>query len=244
MNKQEQVLHGGRRKELSSLQDAIGYRFRDLSLLETATTHASFSNEHRQLCHGQCNERLEFLGDSVLSLITGEYLFEKFPEWDEGELSILRARAVCTEALSGYAASFSLGEYLLLGNGEERSGGRKKPKTLENSFEALLGALYLDGGLACARRFALPFLAEKTAQSVSEKEFRDYKTLLQQIVQQDGEEHLEYVPVGESGPAHARIFTVEARLNSNVLGVGEGRSKRAAEQAAAKEALTLFGEEA
>lgn len=174
----------------------------------------------------------------------GEYLFEKFPEWDEGELSILRARAVCTEALSGYAASFSLGEYLLLGNGEERSGGEKSRRPWKTASRRCWERSILTGDWRAQGASPFPSLRKKTAQSVSEKEFRDYKTLLQQIVQQDGEEHLEYVPVGESGPAHARIFTVEARLNSNVLGVGEGRSKRAAEQAAAKEALTLFGEEA
>ncbi len=233
-----------RPRPLSLLQEAIGYSFRDPALLQTATTHSSFSNEHRALCPGGCNERLEFLGDSVLSLITGEYLYTAYPEWDEGDLSILRARAVCTEALAGYAAALSLGEYLLLGHGEEKSGGRTKARTLENSFEALLGALYLDGGLAPARALVLPFLKEKIASVADEQLLCDYKSALQQIIQQDGEQQLAYVETGESGPPHARVFHVEARLNgADIIGRGEGRSKRAAEQAAAREALALFGKE-
>ena len=229
--------------DFAKLQQTVGYRFTDPSLLSTALTHSSYLNEHRG--NGgvkSCNERLEFLGDSVLSLITSEYIYEKHPDRSEGELSVLRSRAVCTEALAGYAAEIALGDYLLLGNGEEHSGGRSKPKTLENSFEALVGALYLDGGLEIAKRFALPFLVKKTESALREKEIRDYKTLLQQIVQQDREEHLEYVLVGESGPAHQKTFEVEARLNSNIIGHGVGSSKRAAEQAAAKEALILFGQ--
>ena len=231
--------------DFSALEERLGYRFRDPSLLRTALTHSSYSNEHRgkdENAHLTCNERMEFLGDSVLSLITSETIYAKFPEEAEGELSVLRSRVVCTEALSGYAKEIRLGEALILGNGEERTGGREKPKTLENAFEATVAAVYLDGGYESAKKFVLPFLLRKIESALQEKEIRDYKTLLQQIVQQEQNEHLEYLLVGESGPAHKRIFEVEARINSNLIGHGFGPSKRAAEQAAAKEALTFFGE--
>lgn len=229
-------------REAAALEERIGYRFKDRTLLRTALTHSSFSNEHKpEDEHFESNERMEFLGDSVLSLIISEAIFDKYPGDDEGELSVLRSRAVCTDALAGYAKKIGLGKALLLGNGEERTGGREKPRTLENAYEALIAALYLDGGYAVARDMTLSFLLSKVESTLREKEIRDYKTLLQEIVQQEQEEHLEYILVGESGPAHKRVFEVEARINSNLIGRGSGTSKRAAEQAAAKEALTFFG---
>lgn len=228
-------------KESAALEERIGYHFADKSLLRTALTHSSYQNEQKGRAIVPCNERMEFLGDSVLSLIVSREIYARFPAQSEGELSVLRSNAVCTEALCGYAQKIGLGKALLLGNGEEHTGGREKPRTLENAFEALVAALYLDGGPDTAEAFALPFLTEKIG-AIRNREIRDYKTRLQMIVQQEPDAHLEYILVGESGPAHQRVFEIEARINSNLIGHGFGSSKRAAAQAAAKEALRFFGE--
>lgn len=229
------------------LEGKIGREFKDKMLLQRALTHSSYSNESGARNHHLlCNERLEFLGDSVLSVITSKYLFEQFPDCPEGELTRMRSELVCERALSSYAQKIGLGDYILLGVGEEKNNGRQRKSILADAFEALLAAIYLDSGedgYDNVRVFLLPFICEEI-KSLGKTGFSaDAKTLLQQFVQQAEGDFLEYVTVSESGPAHMREFSVEARLNSNVIGRGHGRSKREAEQAAAKEALMLFSVE-
>ena len=232
-------------REISTLEKTIGYTFKNGSLLERALTHSSYSNESGLKNHHMyCNERLEFLGDSVLSLITSNYLYSKFSDCPEGELTRMRAEVVCERALSGYANAIGLGTYLLLGIGEEKNNGRNRKSILADAFEALLAAIYLDAGesgMETVQRFLLPFIAKEIENIGKSKGFSgDPKSLLQQFVQQAEGDFLEYAVVGQSGPDHMKTFKVEARLNSNVIGRGEGRSKREAEQNAAKEALELF----
>jgi ribonuclease-3 len=188
----------------------------------------------------ESNERLEFLGDSVLSLLTSEYIYLKLRDYKEGELTRIRATVVCEESLFEFAESIELGKALFLGNGEIVSNGRSRKSILADAFEAVLGSIFLDGGLESAKKFLYKFIEKPIDDIVNEGETKDYKSLLQQIIQQSGET-LEYVLVGESGPAHEKVFEVRAVLNNNVVGEGKGRSKKSAEQNAAKEALTLFG---
>lgn len=231
-------------KPTALLQETIGYRFTNHSYLQRALTHSSYSNEQGDKQHHLlCNERLEFLGDSVLSLVVSRYLYTAYPDMAEGELTRLRAELVCERALSSFADQIHLGEYLYLGVGEEKNRGRERRSILADAFEALLAAIYLDAGeqgLACVSELLLPFI-QKEISNTGAQGSRDYKTLLQQFVQQTEGDFLEYVTVGESGPDHQKTFTVEARLNSNVIGRGTGQSKRRAEQNAARQALELFG---
>lgn len=229
---------------IEKLEKTIGYKFKDCSIIKTALTHSSYANEQRS--HGKrikCehNERLEFLGDSVLSLITSEYIYEKFKENPEGYLTKVRAAVVCSKSLASLAKAINLGEYLLLGKGEEET-GRTNPKILENAFEALLAAIYLDSGHSkeTVAKFLLPLMAKEIEEASRNEINRDYKTALQQFVQASGKERLAYVCVSESGPDHAKLFEVEVRLNSNVIGRGVGKTKREAEQLAAKQACILF----
>lgn len=227
---------------LEQLERTIGHTYRDRSLLERALTHSSYSNELGVADHHLlCNERLEFLGDSVLSIITSEYLFENFKDCPEGDLTRMRADVVCERALAEYAERIALGNYLRLGKGEERNNGRHCRSIVADAFEALLASLYLDAGKECVTAFLLPFIKEALAALKPGGFHGDCKTRLQQFVQQNEGDFLEYVTVAESGPDHRKTFTVEARLNGNVIGRGEGRSKRGAEQAAAGAALALFG---
>lgn len=223
-------------KDLRQLENKIGYKFKSLTILEEALTHSSYANEKHH--GGICNERLEFLGDSVLGLISAEYYFKLFAAKPEGDLTKMRAASVCEESLFGFAKRISLGDYLFLGRGEEHTGGRERPSILADAFEAVIAAIYLDGGFEQAREFVLPFLLNPPEK---EERFKDYKTTLQEIVQQNPEERLEYVLTGEEGPDHDKHFFVEVRLNSNVIGKGQGKSKKHAEQQAAKEALELMG---
>ena len=229
------------------LQNQIGYAFRDLRYLEQAMTHSSYSNETGARDHHlRCNERLEFLGDSVLSLAASEFLYSAFPRSPEGDLTRMRAASVCEEALASYAEEIGLGEHLRLGKGENLSGGAKKPAILADAFEALLAAIYLDageGGFEEVKKFVLPFIARRV-EGLSVASGADCKSLLQQFVQQDKEEHrLEYRLVAERGPDHNKTFSVEVFLDSNKIGSGEGHSKKQAEQMAAEAALNLFGVE-
>ena len=218
---------------MHELERKIGYTFKNPALLETALTHTSFANESKTPI--QHNERLEFLGDSVLSIVAADYLFHQSNDQQEGELTRARASLVCESALYEFAKEIHLGSFLRLGKGEERGGGRNRPSVVSDAFEALIAALYLDGGLEVARSFILPFLSQgKTAEA-------DYKTQLQEVIQQNPEEHLHYELVGERGPDHDKRFCMAVYLNSNQIGEGEGHSKKAAEQAAAKEALRLMG---
>ena len=203
-----------------------------------ALTHSSYANEGKK--HGRNNERLEFLGDSVLSVIVAKHLFLKYKDIPEGELTKLRASLVCEKALDVFAQQLGLGEYLRLGKGEEMTGGRNRPSILADAFEAVIAALYLDGGYQAAQKFVLSFIPENLDVK-SANQLADYKTTLQEIIQQNREEKIEYVLADEKGPDHAKVFTAEVLLNSNVIGVGEGSSKKQAEQNAAREALKLMG---
>lgn len=233
------------RKSRALLEETIGYKFNDITLLETALTHSSYSNEAKSKgASVECNERLEFLGDSVLSIITSEYLYFEF-DCPEGELTRMRAEVVCEKALAVFASKINLGEFLNLGHGEEMSGGRSRPSLLADAFESLLAAMFIDSNRnkEVVARFLLPMLTEELARLELSGAAKDFKTLLQQFVQQVGGEVLEYCVVDETGPDHDKLFTVEARLNSNIIGVGKGKSKRSAEQMAAKQALELFAQE-
>lgn len=221
---------------MEALQNNIGYHFKNPQLLSRALTHSSYANEYN-LAAGD-NERLEFLGDSVLGFITAEYLFSNHRDFPEGELTKLRAYAVCETSLYSYAQEIELGKYLKLGKGEERTGGRERPSVLSDAFEAVIAAIYLDGGIDEAKKFVLRFVVPYVEAKPT---FKDYKTALQEVVQQNHGEALEYVLVSESGPDHNKRFEIEVHLNSNVLGRGVGGSKKKAEQNAAKEALELMG---
>ncbi len=233
-------------KKTSELEERIGYVFKDKSLLTLALTHTSYVNEVRSIVDNpESNERLEFLGDSILSLVVSRYLYNSF-DYQEGDMTRIRAEVVCEKALAKYAAKIKLGDNLYLGRGEEKNNGRKSKSITSDAFEALLAAMYLDAGengFDVARKFVLPFVKEEINEIYKRGNVDDYKTRLQTFVQQSGEDKLEYVVVDEKGPAHERVFAVEARLNSNIVGRGVGSSKRKAEQSAAREALRLFGEE-
>ncbi len=220
----------------SEFENIIGYEFKNKSLLETALTHSSYKNE-KQLSR-DCNERLEFLGDSVLGVITAEYFYKHLSHLPEGEMTKKRAGCACEKSLHGFANEINLGKYILLGKGEENTGGRKRASILADAFEAVIAAIYLDGGLESARNFVLDFVKKAADRQLS---FVDYKTELQEIIQKNPDEHLTYVLVGESGPDHDKRFEVEVLLNTNVIGCGTGRSKKNAEQQAAKQALELMG---
>ena len=222
---------------MEGLQDRIGYRFRDPSLLERALTHSSYANECKQKT--ECNERMEFLGDAVLSIIVADHIFHKF-HLAEGDLTKIRASLVCEKSLFEFARKIDLGSELLLGHGEEQTGGRERPSVVSDAFEALIAAIYLDGGLEKAAQFVLPFVEEDLGHE--EAPFVDYKTRLQEIIQKNPEEREAYVLVSAQGPDHDKKFVVEVHLNSNVIGRGVSRSKKGAEQAAAQEALSLMGE--
>ncbi|HJA25098.1 MAG TPA: ribonuclease III [Candidatus Fournierella merdigallinarum] len=218
---------------MHQLEAVIGYTFHNPALLETALTHTSYANEAKG--HVKHNERLEFLGDSVLSIVVADYLFHNWTDRPEGELTKARASLVCEGALFQFAQEIDLGRYLRLGKGEERGGGRTRPSVVSDAFEALIAALYLDGGMEAARAFILPFLTEgKTGEA-------DYKTQLQEVIQQNPEERLRYELEGQTGPDHDKRFQMAVYLNSNLIGRGEGHSKKAAEQAAARQALKLMG---
>jgi ribonuclease-3 len=226
---------------LSLLEQRLGYVFKNKALILEALTHSSYANELLQRgIEARSNERLEFLGDSVLEILASTYLFETFPNVPEGDLTKIRSEIICTAALCDYARQISLGEHLFLGNGEKKNGGSEKPTTLENAFEALLGAIYLDTErtLDTVRTFAIPFLAKRAGQAQFDS--TDYKSELQQIIQQTPGEELKYEVVGRTGPDNDPTFTVTALLNSNVIGTGTGPSKGKAEQDAARDALTKF----
>ncbi len=220
-----------------TLEKRINYKFNNRQYLMEALTHSSFANERNNGI--KSNERMEFLGDSVLSLISSQFLFETYSDMPEGELTKLKASLVCTESLSGFARQIHLGEYLFLGKGEVNTGGANRPSILEDAFESLIAAIYLDGGLDSAREFVLSFL--KPALENHKINFKDYKTTLQEVIQQNPDQSINYVFVGSSGPDHNKIFEAEVKLNSNVIGRGKGKTKKGAEQAAAKEALNLMG---
>ena len=220
------------------LEKNIGYTFHDIGLLKNALTHSSYANESKK--SSGSNERLEFLGDSVLGYVVADYLFRNCPHLPEGDLTKTRAALVCEKACCGFSRQLEVGKYLLLSHGEQNSGGNARPSILADAFEAIIAAIYLDGGMEEARAFILLFV-KPMIQTARPKPFKDYKTMLQEIIQKNPEESLEYVLTGESGPDHDKHFSVEVHLNSNVIGKGGGRSKKEAEQQAAREALELMG---
>ncbi len=221
---------------MRTLEERIGYRFSDRALLETALTHASYSNEKGVPSY----ERLEFLGDAVLQIVISRYLFLRFSDLPEGLLTKYRQYLVCEATLARIAGDLSLGTYLRLGRGEDAGNGRRRPSILADAVESLLAAIYLDGGMQAVEPLLLSLMRDELDKCVENRD-GDYKTRLQQLVEQDGGEVLEYVVISRTGPDHAPLYLIEARINSNRVGAGEGSSKHEAEQAAAREALLLFG---
>ncbi len=224
--------------DLEAFEKKIGYTFKNKELLFEALSHSSFANENKRQRHS--NERLEFLGDSVLSIIVSRYLFDHFKHLPEGELTKIRASLVCEKALFEFSKKIDLGSFIMLGRGEENSGGRERPSIVSDAFEAVIAAVYLDGGMEAAKPYVLSFMPEDI-DSKKGSTLNDYKTILQEIIQKNPEEKVEYVLKEQSGPDHDKAFVVQVFLNSNVIGEGRGHSKKQAEQMAAKEALELMG---
>lgn len=223
---------------MEQLEKNLKYTFKNKELLKNALAHSSYANEKKG--NATSNERLEFLGDSVLSIIVSEYIYKNFPNLPEGQLTRLRASLVCEKTLCSFSKQLGVGNYILLGKGERANGGATRPSILADAFEAILAAIYLDGGMEPAKKHVLRFVKSELSH-LEHENFKDYKTELQEIIQRNPEEKLTYVLIGESGPDHDKNFTVEVHLNSNVIGEGSGHSKKNAEQAAAKKALQLMG---
>jgi ribonuclease-3 len=226
---------------IKDLEKAIGYQFKNIALLQNALSHSSYANErwHDSL---KSNERLEFLGDSILGMVTAEYLYRNFPDRPEGDLTRMRADMVCERALAAVAERIDLGKHLLLGHGEETGGGRTRDSILADAVESVIAACFLDGGMEPARSFINTFVL--TEVPVKKLRNTDYKTALQELVQQKKGQSLSYTLVGESGPDHDKQFTVEVSLNGTTVGQGSGTSKKRAEQAAAQAAIaSLFPNE-
>ena len=215
-------------------EQKINYEFKNKEYILEALTHSSYSNENKNY---PFNERLEFLGDSVLSIVISDYLFKKETKLPEGELTKIRANIVCEESLSEVSKNIHLGKYMLLGKGEEATGGRERISILADALEAVIAAIYLDGGLDKAREFILTNMEKIINDSIKGKIFRDYKTCLQEVLQSNGENNIWYKLIEEKGPDHNKRFVMEVGINDTVLGVGEGKSKKDAEQVAAKCAL-------
>lgn len=225
------------KESLALLQKKINYSFKNEKLLFEALSHSSFANENKNY---KSNERLEFLGDSVLSIVVSDYIFKHFTHIPEGDLSKLRASLVCESSLFEFAKTIDLGSHIFLGKGEDMNGGRERPSIVSDAFEAVIAAIYLDGGIEAARPYILSFIPKDITPKGSDA-FHDYKTILQEVIQRNPEEKIVYNLKDEFGPDHNKHFTVQVMLNQNVIAEGTGRSKKAAEQEAAKEALALMG---
>lgn len=219
---------------INRFENIIDYKFNNKEYILEALTHSSYSNENKDF---QFNERIEFLGDSVLSIVISEYLFKNETTLPEGELTKLRANIVCEESLSEVAKSIKLGEHMLLGKGEEATGGRERVSILADAVEAVIAAIYLDGGLDNAKEFILNHMDDIIVNSRKGKIFRDYKTHLQEVLQSQGETNIWYKLIDEKGPDHNKRFIMQVGMNETVLGIGEGKSKKEAEQLAAKIAI-------
>lgn len=231
----------GRNKKLLNFQKRIGYTFKNEVLLNKALTHSSFANENksREWTH---NERLEFLGDSVLNLVVSEYVYKKFPKDPEGQLTKFRASIVCESSLAYAAKKIKLGDYLLLGKGEETTGGRYRDSIQADAFEALIGSIYLDGGLESSRKFIVNVLENEVSKSTSFGYlFTDYKTRLQEELQKSKKANVKYIVIKEKGPDHNKTFYIDLIVDNEVYGSGKGRSKKEAEQMAAKSGLNKLG---
>ena len=224
---------------LNALEERLEYQFHDLALLDTALTHTSYvKGDGRASAH---NERLEFLGDAVLELCTSEYLFTRFPDSDEGAMTRLRAQAVCESALYEVAKDYGFGRLLLLGRGEDHSGGREKPSILSDAVEAVIGALYIDGGMEVAKRFIMRFVHKSVEDAMAGRLIKDHKTMLQEYVQKHHMGQIAYELIGSSGPDHNKTFSMRVLVAGETAGTGEGRPKQEAGQQAARAALVEFG---
>ena len=226
---------------MQELEKKLNYTFHDQRLLREALNHSSYANEHRS-AHLHSNERLEFLGDSVLGFVTAEFLFTRHPESPEGDLTRIRAALVCEQSLHEVAQKLGLGSYLRLGKGEEAGGGRQRTSILADATEAVFAAVYLDGGISAASALIHRVLLDVEREEVVEERRRDYKTQLQERVQRQAGQELTYCMVGEEGPDHAKTFITEVRLNGAAIGRGSGHSKKESEQMAAKAALEKLSE--
>lgn len=223
-------------KNIEELESKIQYKFKDKDNLILALTHSSYANEFK----GEklvSNERLEFLGDSVLSVIVSENIYKNYIHLSEGEMTKFRANVVCEASLEHCAQNLNIGKYLLLGKGEELTGGRERTSILSDAMEALIGAIYIDGGLECARDFVLRQMKKFIVDSIKGEIFMDYKTQLQEIVQKQNDQKVSYEIIEEKGPDHNKIFVSQVKLDDQVIGIGEGRTKKEAEQMAAKNFL-------
>ncbi len=231
-----------RKKSLQELCKVLGLLIGDLELLNVALTHSSYAHEKKDFSMDDYNERIEFLGDSVLGLIVSTFLYQNFPQLSEGEMTKVRARYVCEQALATYARKINLGDYLLLGKGEDLSGGRDRNSILADAFESVLGAFYLDLGYVATEGLVLGIVAQELLKHEQKTTFLDYKTHLQEVVQRDSEGRVKYVVVAESGPDHNKKYNINVQVNGRVLGEGMGKNKKEAEQLAAKMALLALGE--
>lgn len=222
----------------TEFEEKLGYSFKDKSLLELALTHSSFANENKLKKN---NERFEFLGDSVLGFVTAEYLFTEFKNRPEGEMTKLRAAVVCEKSLFKFAEQIDLGKYILLGRGEDSTGGRNRPSVVSDAFEAIIAAIYIDGGMEAVKPYILRFIKDAVKRETS---FKDNKSLLQEEIQKVKGNSLAYEEVGEEGPDHDKTFVFRVKLNGEIIGEGKGKSKKEAEQNAAGNALNKLHDEA
>lgn len=222
------------------LEKRIGYNFKNKKTLNNALIHSSYTNENKNSMRIH-NERLEFLGDAVLELVTSDYIFENFPKMSEGDMTKLRAGVVCEPSLAKYAREINLGEYIQMGKGEVSGGGRERDSVLSDAYEAIIGAIYLDGGYEPAKEFILNALKDDIHSQKGLKWIADCKTHLQEQLQKTSQSPIEYYVIKEEGPEHDKIFTVELKYEGKILAKGDGRTKKEAEQAAARVAIEVGG---
>ena len=226
------------KESIRAFEEKIGYEFKDKTYIQTALTHSSFANEHKEFNY---NERLEFLGDSVLGLVVSDYLFRARNDLPEGKLTRLRANVVCEESLSAVARKINLGDHLFLGKGEKASGGSNRDSILADATEAVIAAIYLDGGFDQAKDFILSNLRDTIAKNIDGNIFRDYKTILQEIIQGNNGK-ISCKLVGESGPDNNKEFEMQVKCGQETIGIGKGKNKKEAEKEAARDALVKMGE--
>ena len=222
--------------ELEKLEENIGYKFKDKELLKKALRHTSYAYEHKV----QSNEKLEFLGDSILEFVTSKYLYETYTNLKEGEMTKVRASVVCEKSLYKVAKMHDFSDFLYLGKSETQTGGKNRPAILADSVEAIIAAMYLDGGIDVAEKFIIENLEEAAKQATKHVGEKDYKTVLQEKLQKNGEVHITYTILKEEGPDHDKTFTAEVSCNGKKLAIGIGKSKKAAEMQAAQRALESF----
>ncbi len=238
-NKAKKMTPQARQQALKELVESLDIPFADIPTLDRAFTHTSYANENKRF-GVQHNERLEFLGDAVLDLIIGEYLFRTYPSMSEGELTKLKASVVCETSLAECSQSLNFGRYLLLGKGEDLTGGRTRPSILADTFEAVLGAIYLGTSYKVASSYALAYLKPYLEKATMGEIGTDFKTLLQEWVQKDGDAHISYILISESGPDHDKSFLMDVQIDGQSVGEGQGKTKKEAEQHAAKMALATL----